>query len=102
MKHDINALRAALFDTLAGLRDKEDPLDIDRARAIVSVAGAITDTAKVEVDFARAAGREVESQFIGGAPALPAVGAIERQPTKHGEKTIERIAGATITTHRMT
>jgi hypothetical protein len=94
MAHDIDALRAALFETLAGLRDKESPLDIDRARAIVSVAGAITDTAKVEVDFARATGREVASSFIAADPIQP-------QLTKHGEKTVERIGNATVTTHRI-
>ena len=57
MANDITEVRAALFETLAGLRDKDNPMDIDRARAISNVAGTIIDTARIELDFLRATGR---------------------------------------------
>jgi hypothetical protein len=44
-------LRNHLFATLEDLRDKEQPLDIERARAIVGVAQVIVDSAKAENAF---------------------------------------------------
>lgn len=54
--HDITGLRGHLFETLAALRDKGEPMDIDRARAIAEVARGIVDSAKVEVEFIKATG----------------------------------------------
>lgn len=34
--NDINELREHLFATLRGVRDKENPMDIDRAKAVVT------------------------------------------------------------------
>lgn len=56
MKNNIVDLRNHLFETLEALKDPEKPMDIDRAKAIVEVSKAITETAKVEVDFLRVAG----------------------------------------------
>ncbi len=39
-------------------------MDIARARAVAEVAGKLIESAKVEVDFIRATGRVVGSQFI--------------------------------------
>lgn len=61
---DLNALRDHLFATLDGLRDRDNPMDLDRAKTVVQVAQAITDTAKVEVDFLKATGNESGSGFI--------------------------------------
>ena len=63
---DINELREHLFATLRGVRDKENPMDIDRAKAVVLVAGALIDTARVEIDFARVTGSESASKFLSG------------------------------------
>ena len=41
-------LRSSLFETLRGLTDKADPMDIDRARAVSEIAQTIINTAKVE------------------------------------------------------
>lgn len=68
--NDITALRAALFETLRGVRDGS--VDLDKARAINELSKTLVDTAKVEVDYLRATGGG-ESAFIepGTAPALP-------------------------------
>ena len=73
----VEDLREHLFATIAALRDKENPMDIDRARAVSEVANTIIRSAKVEVEFLRLTGGE-QSAFIGsvdkggpGAPALP-------------------------------
>lgn len=66
--NDISAVRTALFDTLRGLGDKENPMDIDRAKAINEVAQTIINSAKVEVDALRVIG----GTGTGFIPALPA------------------------------
>lgn len=52
----IEDLRQIMFDTLRDLRDKEKPMDIDRAKAVAEVAKVIVDSAKVEVDHMKIAG----------------------------------------------
>lgn len=52
----INALREHLMQTLASLRDRDNPMEPDRARAVAQVAGVLVDTARVEVDFIKATG----------------------------------------------
>ena len=49
MKNKIQDLRDHLFATLEALQDKDEPMDIDRARAVADVAKVIVDSAKVEV-----------------------------------------------------
>lgn len=49
MSRNITDLREKLFDTIDALNDKEKPLDVERAQAIVKVAGQIIESAKVEV-----------------------------------------------------
>lgn len=68
----INQLRTHLLDTLAALRDRDNAMEPDRARAIAQVAGVLVDSARVEVDYIKATGQDV-SNFIDGlkAPELP-------------------------------
>lgn len=111
--HNLGELRGHLFATLAALRDKENPMEIDRARAVCAVAKEITDTARIEIDYQRVTGNEIGSQFIESpAPAaLPKHGS-PAQLTDHNAKTINHPAGSkathvqpvpggTITTHRI-
>lgn len=63
-KHSIDDLRAHLFETLAELRDKEAPMEIDRAKAIVEVSQAIINSAKAETDYVRATGGVGHSAFM--------------------------------------
>ncbi|WP_369952284.1 hypothetical protein [Ralstonia syzygii] len=54
MSNNIVTVRQHLLDTLADLRNRENPMDIDRARAVADVARVLVDTAKVEVDYIKA------------------------------------------------
>ena len=62
--NDINELREHLFATLRGLRDKENPMEIDRARAVSQVAATLVDSARVEVEMLRVTGEQVGTGFI--------------------------------------
>ena len=52
--NDITELRSHLFETLRALKDKDKPLEIERA--VSDVAQTIINTVKVEVDFVKATG----------------------------------------------
>lgn len=54
----INQPREHLLATLTDLRNRENPMDPDRARAVAQVASVLVDTAKVEVDYLKATGQE--------------------------------------------
>jgi hypothetical protein len=96
--NDINNLRAHLFATLRSLNDKDNPMDIERARAVSEVAQTIINSAKVEVDAMRVAGGQGSGFFT----ALPAMGEMgESSETTSGTKTVTHIQGATVTRHRM-
>jgi hypothetical protein len=85
---NINDVRQHLLDTLADLRNRENPMDVDRARAIAQVAGVLVDSAKVEVDFLKATGND-SSEFFGinDAPALPKPTGV---PTAHDPFPLSR------------
>jgi hypothetical protein len=53
------------------LNDKENPLDLDRAKAVVSTASAIIDSARVEVKYIEVTGQGEKraEKFFG--PELP-------------------------------
>lgn len=80
----INTLREHLMGTLASLRDRDNPMEPDRARAVAQVACVLVDTAKVEVDYIKATGQDV-SNFIDGmkAPDTPQI----EQQTQDGPRT---------------
>lgn len=76
MKNKIEDLRNHLFETLEALKDKENPMDVQRARAIAEVAGVIVDTAMVECKYAEIVGGTPGSTFLpvpvsDGTPRLP-------------------------------
>jgi hypothetical protein len=70
MKNKIEDLRDHLFATLEALRDKEKPMEIERALAISEVANSIIESAKVEVKFLDLVGGK-GSGFVGDAATLP-------------------------------
>jgi hypothetical protein len=63
MSNSISTVRQHLLDTLADLRNRDNPMEIERARAVAQVASVIIDSAKVEVDFIKASGA-IGSDFI--------------------------------------
>lgn len=62
--NNIDDLRTHLFETLAALRDKTDPMELDRAKAVAQVAQVIVDTARVEVQMAKVTGEPSGSTFL--------------------------------------
>lgn len=59
----ITEVRRALLDTLADLRNREHPMDIERAKAVASVAQVLVGTAKVENEYLRLTGQD-RSAFL--------------------------------------
>lgn len=56
-------LREHLFATLDALRDKENPMDVARAKAVSDVAQTLINVARVELDYLRQINGD-ESAFI--------------------------------------
>lgn len=71
MANDISTLRDHLFGVIEQLKDKDKPMDIARAKAVSDVAQVIINSAKVEVEMAKATGAKV-SGFLTG-PGTPGV-----------------------------
>lgn len=87
----ITELRTHLFDTLQQLKDKDKPMDIERAKTIADVAQTIINSAKVEVEHMRIAGGK-GSGFI---PELASPGA------PAGTKVITDQPGVRVTRHTL-
>lgn len=102
--NDINELRTHMFETLRGLRDKDNPLDIDRAKAVSDIAKTIIDSVRVEVDFLRATGENRGTGFIvlldasADNPPQSTRNSIQMlRNDKNGKTTVEQRDGMTIT-----
>lgn len=65
MSNTITTVRQHLLDTLADLRNRENPMEVDRARAVADVARVLVDSAKVEVDYLKVT-NQGNSEFLGG------------------------------------
>ena len=76
----ITQLRDHLMQTLASLRDRENPMEPDRARALAQVAGVLVDTARVEVEYIKATGAD-RSDFLEAAPGTTQLPAPNDSPT---------------------
>lgn len=68
MKNKMVDLRNHLFAALEGLADKDEPMDLDRAKAISDVAQTIINSAKVEVDAYKVAGKMEAPSFLSAEP----------------------------------
>ena len=90
MKNKIEDLRNHLFATLEALQDEEQPMDIERARAIAQVAGVVVESAKAEVKFIEATGATQGTGFIPASPeqraaeGLPGLGEVPALGRTHG------------------
>jgi len=106
--NDILALRAVLFETLRSLKDRDDPIDIERAKAINETAQVIINSVKLEIDRMRiAGGGDRGTDFIPVLPAAaqePAQGAQQisvaaERKTQHGMETVTPIQGGVVRRH---
>jgi hypothetical protein len=69
MPNTIDDLRSHLFETLAALKDKDHPMELDRARSVADVAKVLVESAKVEVEFLKVTGALQGTGFLpAGAP----------------------------------
>lgn len=71
----IDQVRSALLATLTDLRDRENPMDIERAKAVAQVAAVLVDSAKVENEYLKITGQD-QSKFldqppVDSAPRIP-------------------------------
>jgi hypothetical protein len=64
IQNKINDLRNHLFETLEALKDADNPMDLDRARAVAEVAKVIVESAKVEVSFLKTTGALRSTDFL--------------------------------------
>jgi hypothetical protein len=62
MSNNVNDLRAHLFAALKGLKDGS--VDVNTAKAMSEVAQVIINSAKVEVEFAKATGGTSGTGFL--------------------------------------
>ncbi|WPG35163.1 hypothetical protein [Variovorax sp. EBFNA2] len=76
----ITQLRTQLLDTLADLRNREHPMEPDRARAIAQVASVLVDSAKVEVDYLRAT-NQASAPFLEAPPLAGTPTAVGHTPS---------------------
>ena len=90
-KNKITDLRDHLFETIEALKDPDNPMEIERAKAISGVAQTIINSAKAEVDIAKAlsASRVGSAGFFGLPP-----GDEERRPLELPDGTRKKANGA--------
>ena len=71
-RNKIEDLRDHLFATLEALQDKDEPMELDRAKTIADVAQVIVNSAKIEVDFLKATGKQASATgFIPEGKIIP-------------------------------
>lgn len=64
MAKTIDDLRTHLFETLQALKDKDRPMELDRARTIADVGRVLVESAKVEVQFLQVTGAIKSTGFL--------------------------------------
>ena len=71
MKNKMVDLRNHLFATLEALQDKDDPMDLARAKTIADVSQTVINSVKVEIDFIKVTDQvDAESKFFDIHPHL--------------------------------
>lgn len=84
----IEEMRRHLMSTLVDLRDRQNPMDVDRARAVADVARVMVDSAKVEVEYIKATGAP-KSDFI--EPPVTATPALPTSNNPFPTRTVHRL-----------
>ena len=78
MKNKLVDLRDHLFETIEQLKDRDNPMDINRAIAVAEVARQVIATAKVEADFLKKVGDGTGTGFFEPRADLPHAGQSRR------------------------
>lgn len=63
-KKTMTDLRNHLFEVMEALKDKEEPMELARAKTIVDVAQVLVNSAKVEVEFLEAIDSSESTEFF--------------------------------------
>lgn len=75
MKNRIEDLRNHLFETIEQLKDKDAPMEIERAKAVSEVAQTMINSAKVEVEYLKVTDQVRGSGFLeNDKPKLTPIG----------------------------
>jgi len=73
MKNTLTDLRNHLFETIEALKDEDNPMPVERARAISEAAGKVIESGKLELQCLEQLGdRGVSKFFDTPLLALPA------------------------------
>lgn len=64
MKNKMTDLRNHLFEVLEALKDRDQPMEIERAKIISDVAQTLINSAKVELQFMELMGADEGGQFF--------------------------------------
>lgn len=86
----ITQMREHLMATLASLRDRENPMEPDRARAVAQVAGVLMDSAKVEIEYIKATGAD-RSDFLEPEATNPSLPAPNDTPSAHNPFPVSKV-----------
>ena len=74
MKNKIEDLRNHLFATIEGLLDKDEPLDVDKAKAVAQVASVIIESGKLEVKYLETIESNKGSKFLESGSEMKQLG----------------------------
>ncbi len=85
----IDQVRQSLLDTLSDLRNKEQPMDIERAKAVAQVASVLVDTAKVENEYLKITGQDC-SKFLEQPTDVPDIPRIDGPAAHNPFPTVVR------------
>lgn len=75
---NIRDLREHLFETLKALRDEKNPMDLERAKTISTVAQTLINSAKVECDYVEITGGKGSGFIPDERPAVTPLRALTR------------------------
>jgi hypothetical protein len=78
MKNKMEDIRNHLIAAMEGLADPDNPMDIERARAISEIGQVLINSAKVEVDFIKVAGGQGTGFLVERDPQVPRLVSRER------------------------
>lgn len=109
MENDITALRETLFDTLRRLKSQDNPIEVDKARAINETAQTIVNTVKAEIEFMKVTGATQGTSFIPVSVVKIQSDEIGEAELKHptmritqnGMETVTTVSGGQVRLHTL-